>query len=95
MAARHESLILVGNTDTEIIPALGGNGRDVTIQNNSGSEEIVYIGGPGLSNESFGYLLKAGQAISFELNGSDAIHAFTPYSQAALNILSINLEKVL
>jgi hypothetical protein len=95
MAARHETISLTLDTDTEIVPALGGNGRDVTIQSNNSTDTFVLIGGPGVSNESYGYMLKGGQAISFELNGADAIHAITPYSGITLNILSINLEKVL
>jgi hypothetical protein len=91
VATKHET-ILVEQSALEIVPALGGNGRDVTIQN-QGSLYIL-IGGEGVNSENYGFVLQPGAAISFELDGVDAIYAVSPPGSGRVSVLSINLEKV-
>lgn len=75
----------------EIVPASGGNGNDITIQNNNVSATIL-IGGSDVTVDDYGFKLTAGSAISFELDGTDALWATSPTSAAKVNVLSIDLE---
>ena len=93
MATKHEVILLEAGTAYEILPALGGNGRDVTIQNNNAEGTDLYIGGEGVGTEDFGFVIKPGAAISFELDGVDSIWAVSN-AGAYVWVLSINLEKV-
>jgi hypothetical protein len=92
MATKHEVILVGFNPATEIVPALGGNGRDVTIQNQSTS--AVFLGGEGVDNNNYGFVLQPGAAISFELDGVDAIYGWAVNGASNVSVLSINLEKV-
>lgn len=93
MAARHEVILLTsGGEAYEIVPALGGNGRDVTIQNNNATANL-FIGGEGVNPENFGFKLTPGSGISFELDGADALFATSDQNVVYAHILSVKLEK--
>lgn len=93
MATVHDTYTLTtSGTAYEIVPALGGNGRDVTIQNNNASA-IVYLGGPGVTTSDYGFKLLPNAAIAFELKGTDPIWAVGDTNSATVNILRINLEE--
>jgi hypothetical protein len=64
---------------------------DVTIQNLD-SEAYVYIGGEGVTTESFGYRLAPASAISFELPGKNALYATSDTNGAQVAILKTGLE---
>lgn len=66
------------------------SGTDITIQNLDGVNP-VYLGGPGVSSNNFGYRLAAGAAVSFELPGNDAIYAYSDY-QVEVAVLMTGLE---
>jgi hypothetical protein len=94
MATVHETYTLTtSGTAYEIIPTIGGNGKDVTIQNNNASAN-VFIGGPGVTTSSFGFKILPGAAISFELDGTDNIWAVGSENSATVNIMRIDLEGV-
>lgn len=75
----------------EILPARGGNGRDVTIQNNNATATIM-IGGAGVTTTNYGFKLVPGAAISFELDGDDAIWAVSGTSGIDVHIMTVKLE---
>ena len=93
MATVHDTHTLTtSGTAYEILEARGGNGRDVTIQNNNASAN-VFIGGPGVTTSDFGFKLLPSAAISFELDGADSIWAVSSTSSATVNTMSILLER--
>lgn len=88
----HETITLAtAGTAYEIIPELGGNGKDVTIQNNNVSASVL-IGGPGVTTSDYGFKIVPNAAISFELDGTDSIWAVSSTSGATVNIMRIDLE---
>ena len=92
MSTTHQTFTLTASgTAYEIIPALQGNGKDVTIQNNNASATIL-LGGAGVTTSDYGFKIAPGVAISFELTGTDSIWAVSSTSSATVNILRINLE---
>lgn len=92
MATVHETFTLTtSGTAYEIIPALGGNGKDVTIQNNNASASIL-IGGPGVTTTDFGFKLVPGAAISFNLDPKENVWAVSSTSAATVNIMRMNPE---
>jgi len=93
MATKHEVIPVNAGTPYEIFPALGGNGRDVTIQNNNATANL-YIGNKDVTTSSYGFVIKPGAAISFELDGVDEIFATSNENGVYAWVLSINLEKV-
>jgi hypothetical protein len=94
MATKHEVILLEpAGTAYEIVPAPGGNGKDVTIQNNNADGINLYIGDEDVTTSSYGFVIKPGTAISFELDGVDSIWACSNDGAYAW-VLSINLEKV-
>jgi hypothetical protein len=64
---------------------------DITIQNVHASA-TVYIGGEGVTSSDYGYRLLAGNAISFELPGRDALYATTSTNNSQVAIIKTNLE---
>ena len=82
----------LGNTTaTRLTPNGAHSGMDITLQNvnNSGT---IYIGGEGVTSESYGFRLAAGAAISFELPGLDALYAIGSAEGLELAKLVIGLE---
>lgn len=90
MATTHSTLY-VYDTSTVIVEATGGSGNDVTIQNN-GTDDL-FLGGQNVNNEDFGFKLVPGAAISFELDGQDAIYGYC-YGSTFVTVLKVNLERV-
>lgn len=76
MAVNHEIYTIGSETATLIGPGENHAGRDITIQNLS-SLDNVYIGGAGVTAESFGYMLEPKAAWSVELKGGDNIYAIS------------------
>jgi hypothetical protein len=64
---------------------------DITIQNVHESA-TVYIGGEGVTSADYGYRLLAGNAISFELPGRDALYAISGTNGTQVAVLKTNLE---
>jgi len=92
MATVHATHTLTtSGTAYEILPANGGNGKDVTIQNNNATATVL-IGGPGLTTSNYGFKIVAGAAISFELDGTDPMWAVSATDAATVNTLTIDLE---
>ncbi len=92
MATIHETFTLTtSGTAYEIIPVLGGNGKDITIQNNNTSA-VVLIGGAGVTTSDYGFKIIPNAAISFELDGTDSIWAVSSTAEATVNIMRIDLE---
>jgi hypothetical protein len=92
MATVHQTFTLTtSGTAYEIVPALGGNGKDVTIQNNNATAN-VFIGGAGVTTSDYGFKILPNAAIAFELDGTDSIWAVGSANSATVNIMRIDLE---
>lgn len=92
MATVHETVTLTtSDTAYEIIPKLGGNGKDVTIQNNNASA-MVFIGGPEVSTSDYGFKLIPGTAISFNLDPKENVYGASDTDGATVNIMRMNPE---
>lgn len=91
MAAHETFTLTTAETAYEIIPANGGNGKDVTIQNNNATASVL-IGGPGVTTTDYGFKITPGLAISFELDGDDAIWAVSSTATATVNVMTVKLE---
>lgn len=92
MATVHETFTLTDSgTAYEIIPELGGNGKDITIQNNNASA-AVFIGGVGVTTSDYGFKLVPGAAISFNLDPKENVWAVSATSAATVNIMRMNPE---
>lgn len=88
--ARHQ-IIQLGLTATAVSPTGTHSGMDITIQNLSLSD-YVYIGGKGVTNESFGYRLLPNHAFSIELAPTDSIFAVADSENVSVAVLQANLE---
>lgn len=67
MATVHQTITLTtSGTAYEIVPPLGGNGKDVTIQNNNAAANI-FLGGPGVTITDYGFKLVPNAAIALNL----------------------------
>jgi hypothetical protein len=92
MATVHEVHTLTdAGTAYEIMPAMQGNGKDVTIQNNNATASVL-IGGPGVTTTDYGFKILPNAAISFELDGTDSIWAVSSTAGATVHTLRIDLE---
>jgi hypothetical protein len=80
----------VGTSAVRLTPNGVHSGMDITLQNINESG-YVYIGGEGVTAESYGFRLSPNQAISFELPGSDALYAVAE-SELDLAVLETGLE---
>lgn len=87
----HALFTLSDTQDVRITPAGIHSGMDFTIQNLE-SEAYVYIGGEGVTTESFGYRLAPASAISFELPGKNALYAVADTDGAQIAVLKTGLE---
>lgn len=87
----HEIHVLSDSEAVRLTPLGTHSGMDITLQNinNSGT---IYIGGEGVTSESYGFKLAAGAAISFELPGLDALYAIGSAEGLELAKLVIGLE---
>ena len=89
MATRHNKTY-IWDTAVRLSPYGVHSGTDITIQNLDGSNPI-YLGGEGVTSSNFGYRLAPGNAISFELPGSDSIYAYSDY-EIEIAVLMTSLE---
>lgn len=87
----HALFTLSDATATRLTPNGIHSGMDITIQNLS-SEAYVYIGGEGVTTESFGYRLTPASAISFELPGKNALYAIADTDGTQVAVLKTGLE---
>ena len=90
MAVNHEVYTIGNETAILIGPGENHAGRDITIQNLS-SVNNVYIGGEGVTTESFGYMLEPKAAWSVELRGGDNIYAISD-GTANVAVFMLGLE---
>ena len=92
MATVHQTYTLIASgTAYEIIPVLGGNGKDITIQNNNATANI-FIGGTGVTTSDYGFKLVPNGAISFNLDPQENVWATSDTSSATVNIMKMNPE---
>jgi len=87
----HSLTTLSSSTATRLTPLGLHSGMDITIQNVHESA-TVYIGGEGVTSADYGYRLLAGNAISFELPGRDALYAISGTNGTQVAVLKTNLE---
>jgi hypothetical protein len=87
----HSLTTLSSSTATRLTPLGLHSGMDITIQNVHESA-TVYVGGEGVTSSDYGYRLLAGNAISFELPGRDALYAITSTNNSQVAIIKTNLE---
>ena len=87
----HALTTLSSTTATRLTPNGLHSGMDITIQNVHESA-TVYIGGEGVTSSNYGYRLLAGNAISFELPGRDALYAISGTNGTQVAVLKTNLE---
>lgn len=92
MATVHEVYTLTNSgVPYEVLPALGGNGKDVTIQNNNASATIL-IGGSNITTSNYGFKLVPGAAISFNLDPKENVWATSETDGAVVHIMKMNPE---
>lgn len=88
----NHSLITLSNTVATRLTPLGlHSGMDITLQNVDPSA-YIYVGGPGVNAENYGYRLSPGSAISFELPGRDNLYAISNINNSKVATLKTNLE---
>ena len=87
----HAIITLSSATATRLTPNGLHSGMDITIQNVHESA-TVYVGGEGVTSSNYGYRLLAGNAVSFELPGRDALYAITSTNNSQVAIIKTGLE---
>lgn len=87
----HAIITLSSTTATRLTPNGLHSGMDITVQNVHASA-TVYIGGEGVTSSNYGYRLLAGNAISFELPGRDALYAISGTNGTQVAVIKTNLE---
>lgn len=90
MAVTHEVVDVYSEGPIEIGPTGNHAGRDVTIQNLSETVD-VYLGGEGVTTESFGFKLEPKAAWSIELRAGDHIYA-TASESTNVSVFMLGLE---
>lgn len=87
----HQIHTINSSSATRLTPSGTHSGMDITLQNvnNSGT---IYIGGQGVTSESYGFKLAPGAAISFELPPKDALYAIASDDDLSLAKLITGLE---
>jgi hypothetical protein len=88
---QHNVYTLSSENTTQITPRGVHSGMDITLQNVN-SSGYVYVGGEGVNSENYGYRIQPDSAISFELSGSDSLHAIAQNNDAKLAVIQIELE---
>ena len=87
----HALFTLSDSQESRLTPLGVHSGMDITIQNLE-AEAYIYIGGEGVTTESFGYRLAPAAAISFELPGKNALYAIADTAGAQVSVLKTSLE---
>jgi hypothetical protein len=84
--AKHK-IVSVGTEAVRLTPNGLHSGMDITLQNINESG-YIYIGGETVTPSDYGYRIAPNTAISFELDGSDALYAV---SEGSLNLAVIQI----
>jgi hypothetical protein len=90
MAVTHEVVEVGSESPVQVGPTGNHAGRDVTVQNLSGSDNI-YLGAQGVTTTSFGYKLSPNSAWSVELKMGDHIYAISD-GTADVAVFMLGLE---
>jgi len=77
---------------TRITPNGIHSGMDITIQNVD-ETAIVYLGGEGVTSNSYGFKLNPLEVFSAELPGADALYALSTINASKIAILKFGLEQ--
>ena len=81
---------LDGETAVRITPNGLHSGIDITVQNPNASG-YIYVGGEGVTAESYGYRLLPNHAISFELPSSDALYLMSSDPNMKASVIQIGV----
>jgi len=87
----HALTTLSNTTATRLTPPGLHSGMDITIQNVD-DLAYVYLGGEGVTSSNYGYRVAPGHAISWELQGRDAIYAVSDTNNSKVAVIKTNLE---
>ncbi len=88
----YHSLKTLSNTSATLLSPNGvHSGTDITIQNVNVSG-YIYIGGPSVTAEDYGYRLLPNHAISVELGGQSSIYAVSSAPGMKAAVLNTHLE---
>lgn len=85
MALTHQT-VTVTTTATLLSGDGGRDGQTVLVQNPSGGS-IVYLGGTGVTNTSYGFSLEGGVAFAIELQDGEGLYGVVASSTQAVNVL--------
>jgi hypothetical protein len=88
---QHVLHTLSDTTETQLTPPGMHSGMDITLQNVNDSG-FVYIGGEGVTSESYGYRIPAGHAWSVELSSRDHLYAIAQTDGMGLAKITVDLE---
>lgn len=89
--AYHAIKTLSDTESTLISPPGVHSGTDITIQNVN-SFGYIYVGGPTVTDESYGYRIMPNHALSLELTGQSSLYAVASIPGMKAAILNANLE---
>ena len=87
----HAIITLSNSEATRLTPPGIHSGMDITIQNINASG-YVFLGGPGVTTEDYGYRLLPGFAWSVELPGMDSLYAIADVDGSQIATLKTSLE---
>ena len=86
MALSH-GIVSVGTTATLLsASAAGRDGQTVLVQNPSGGA-TVYLGGSGVTNTDYGYVLEAGVAFAIDLQGGESLYGVVASSTQSVSVI--------
>jgi hypothetical protein len=88
---RHAVVLLSQSSPTLLSDRAIHSGIDFTIQNLHASA-YVYIGGPNVTINNYGFRINPGTAFSVELPGHDELWAVTSINGSEVAVLSLGLE---
>jgi hypothetical protein len=88
----HVLRTLSDTTAVRLTPNGKHSGMDITLQNVNDSG-YIYVGGEGVTSTNYGFrIVPSNHAISFELDGADALYAIAENDGAQLAVIQMNLE---
>lgn len=89
----HTLVTLSNTTSSRLTPNGVHSGINLSVQNvnNSG---YIYLGGETVSSADYGFRLSPGNAISFELDGPDAIYAIAQNNGMSAAVITLALAEV-
>lgn len=89
----HSFVTLSNVTATRLTPNGVHSGINVSIQNVNESG-YVYLGGETVTTSNYGFRIAPGSAISFELDGPDAIYAVSQTNGLNAAVITLALAEV-